>query len=108
MAGRMLRVVKILLTLVLLSLCITCLLVYILTGAGLTVECRNGKVYRISTRGGICRHLEIPHPDATGGSEIVGGVCNAGRDDRAYVTCGGGCRNVTGSGSCEIVSEAIP
>ena len=108
MAGRKLRVVKQLLTLVLLILCVTCLLVYFLTGAELTVECRNGKAYRISTRGGLCRILEVPNPNAPGGIEIVGGVCNAGKGNRAYVTCGGGCRSVTGSGSCDIVSEAAP
>jgi hypothetical protein len=99
MVGRRLRVVQMLLALVLLSLLVAC---------ELTIECRNGKVFHISTRGGICRTIEIPHADTPGGIEIVGGVCNAGSGNKAYVTCGGGCRYVTGSGSCEIVSEAIP
>jgi hypothetical protein len=107
MGGRKLRLVPILLALLLLSLLVICLWVAS-AGAELTVECRNGKTYRISTRGGLCRPLEFPNPDAPGGIEIFGGVCNAGKGNRAYVTCGGGCRSVTGSGSCDLVSEAAP
>ncbi len=100
MHGKSFLVVQILLFLILISLLTAC--------AELTVECRNGKVFRISTQGGLCRHIDVPNPNAPGGSEIVGGVCNAGKDNKAYVTCGGGCRTVIGSGSCTIVSDAAP